>query len=118
MSRMDKVSSELRHAICQIIQAELKDPRLGFVTITGIEVSADLKFAKVYFSCLGNAKEKEVSQKALKSAAGFIRSRLGTLVRMRYTPQLDFRLDESTEYGQHIDDIFKKINEGKDKNVS
>ena len=118
MSRTEKLANEIRHAICQILERELKDPHLGFITIIGVDVSPDLQLAKVYFTALGEAKQKEISEKTLKSAAGFIRSRLAGRVRMRYTPVLDFRPDESSEYGQKIDDIFKKINEGKSKDVS
>jgi len=110
VNRIEKVASQIRHNICQIIQKELKDPRIGFITVTGTEVSADLQIAKVYFSVLGSAKQKEDSVNALKNAAGFIRKQLASRLNMRYTPALDFRIDESAEYGQKIDDIFKKIN--------
>lgn len=111
MSRVEKLASELRYHICQIIQKELKDPRIGFITITGVRVSPDLQFAKVYFTVLGDAKQKQASEEAIKSAAGFIRKQLSRRLNARYTPALDFRHDESIEYSQKIDDIFKKIKE-------
>jgi ribosome-binding factor A len=113
VSRTQKLASQIRHAICQILERELKDPHLGFITITGVDISPDLQLAKVYFTAFGEAKQKEISEKTLVNAAGFIRSRLAKHVRMRYTPVLDFKLDDSLEYSRKIDDIFKKINKGK-----
>jgi ribosome-binding factor A len=106
---MKKVASEIRHAVCQIIEREIKDPRLGFITITYVDVSADLKIAKIYFTIFGNEKQKQDSQDALKSAVGFIRTQMTKYLRIRYMPELDFRVDEFFEYGQKVEDIFKKI---------
>jgi len=113
MNRIQKAASQIRHAICQIIERQLKDPRLGFITITEVQVSADLKAAKIYFTVLGNEKQKKDSEKALQSAVGFIRIQLGKYIRLRHVPELNFQPDESFEYGQKIEDLFKKINEGK-----
>lgn len=118
MARKERVASEIRQHICQILQMEIKDPRIGFTTITDIKVSADLKAAKVYFTSHGDDKQKKASHDALKSAAGFIRSQLASRMNMRYTPALDFRRDESIEYGAKIDEIFKKIQEEREKDAS
>ena len=118
MSRLDRVSSEIRHNICDIIQKELKDPRLGFITITAVAVSADLHVAKVYFTALGDRAKKQASHQALKNAAGFIRKELASRMNMCYTPVLDFRFDESVEYGQKIDEIFRKIDDERKKDAS
>ena len=113
MSRAERVANEIKHKICHIIYTEIKDPRIGFITITGVDVSSDLQNAKVYFSVFGDTKQKEASQNALKAASGFIRKQLGMCIKMRYTPILDFRLDESIEYGQKIEDVFRKIHKEK-----
>lgn len=114
--RIEKVAEKLRHELSKIIQQELKDPRIGFVTITGVNVTRDLRLARVYFSVLGDKVQKERVQKGLESAAGFIRKLIGQRVRLRYTPDLEFRLDESIEYCQHIDEVLRKIEEEKKEN--
>lgn len=118
MNRQKKVANELRHNICEIIQRELKDHRIGFLTVTGVDISADLQAAKVYFTVYGDAEQKQASEDAIKTAAGFIRSQLGRRMRMRYTPVLEFRPDASVEYGQRIEDICRKIGEERKKDVS
>ena len=114
MNRLERVSSEIKHEISMIIQSEVKDPHVGFVTITDVEVSPDIKFAKIYFTVLGDDAQKKLSLEALKKASGFIRKQLAIRLNMRYTPALNFKPDQSTEYGSKIDEILKKINaEGK-----
>jgi len=109
MARIDRVSSELKRYISEIVQKEIKDPHVGFVTITEVRVTSDFDIAKVYFSVLGDETQKELSLDALKRSAGFIRKHLAVSLNMRRTPSLDFRLDESEEYGRKIDELFKKI---------
>jgi len=110
MNRLERVSSEIKHEISLIIQAEVKDPHVGFVTITDVEVSPDIKFAKIYFSVLGDDAAKKATLEALKKASGFIRKQLAIRLNMRYTPALTFKHDQSTEYASKIDSILKKIN--------
>ncbi|KPK39326.1 MAG: hypothetical protein AMJ78_08650 [Omnitrophica WOR_2 bacterium SM23_29] len=113
--RPEKIANEIREHISIIIHEELKDPRIGFVTITRIEVTPDIRNAKVFFSVLGGKEEKERAIEGLNSAVGFIRKLLGTRMRIRFTPELIFKLDESTEYRLHLNEIFDKINKEKDK---
>ncbi len=113
--RPERIANELRECISEIIRDELKDPRIGFVTITSVEVTPDIRNAKVYFSCLGAADAKESAAEGLNSAVGFIRKSLGERLRFRFTPELLFRLDESTEYSIHLNEIFDKIHKEKEK---
>ena len=118
MARKEKVSSEIRHYVCRIIQREIKNPHIGFVTITEVEVAADLELARVYFTVLGDEKQKKESHEALKRSAGFIRKQLSLKLNMRRTPVLDFRMDGSIEYGSKIDAIFKKIHDERGNDVN
>jgi len=93
--RKDRLSQQLQREIATVIQRELKDPRLGFVTITKVELSSDLTHAKVAFSCLGALEERARSQEALDHAAGFIRSLVKKRLRLKITPEIVFRYDET-----------------------
>ncbi len=108
-SRPEKVAELIREELCNIFRGELKDPRIGFVTLTKVDLTADLRFAKVYFSVMGDEKTKKGTYDILKKANGFIRSRLGERIRLKFTPEIDFRLDNSLEYSQQIEEILKKI---------
>lgn len=111
MSRIDKVQEELRHHVSQIIQKELNDPRIGFVTIMHIEVSPDLRYAKVFFSVLNKEASLANTIKGLGKAAGFIRKRIGESMRIRYTPKLRFIYDDSGEQQRRIEDIINNIHQ-------
>lgn len=90
--RTGRVGEQLKKELSQIIQSELKDPRVGFITVTGVEVTSDLSQAKVYISVLGNDEQKENTLLALGRATGFIRSEVGRRIRLRHTPELLFKL--------------------------
>ncbi len=113
--RPERVASEMREYISLIIAESTKDPRIGFVTITRVEVTPDLRNSKVYFSSLGGAKEKEYALDGLNSASGYIRKLLGERLRMKFTPELLFKLDESTEYSLHLNELFDRIHKEKEK---
>jgi len=113
--RPERIASEMREYISNIIAEEIKDPRIGFITITRVEVTPDIRNAKVYFSSLGGKDEKESAAEGLNSAAGFIRKSLGEKMRIKFTPELLFRLDESAEYSIHLNQIFDKIHKEKEK---
>lgn len=104
--RAERVASLLEKEISYIVSQELKDPRLGFVTITKVFLTADLKEATVYFSTLG---DKVQDLNTLQQAKGYIKTMLARRIRLRFIPNLQFRFDNSYEYGQRIDDLFKKI---------
>ncbi len=104
MSRMEKINEQMKREIGTMIQSELQDPRLKFVTITHVEVSRDLRQAKVSFSVLGDAKQTTHALNGLNSARGLIRKWIGKHIRMRFTPELEFIYDNSLAYGQMIEE--------------
>ncbi len=104
--RITRISEEVKKEVSNIIQNEIKDPRLpSLVSIIDCNVSKDLGHAKIYISVLGNDEEKKNAIKALKSAAGFIRHELGHRIQLRCTPELHFELDTSIEHGIYINKL-------------
>ncbi len=109
-----RVQDLLREEISLIIQRELQDPGLGFVTVVDVRVSEDLKSAKVYISIYGSDEEQKHTLEALKRSKGYIKFLLGKRVTLRYIPELTFSLDDSLERVQRMEEIFKKdADEGK-----
>jgi ribosome-binding factor A len=111
--RAERVSDQMKHEIADILMRKIKDPRIGFVTVTDVEVSDDLRNAKVFVSIYGG--DKKQTLKGLESAAAFIRSELGKRMRMRFVPELLFRFDATVEQGAHIMELLRTIEENKDK---
>ena len=107
--RMEKVQELMKQEISKIILQELKDPRIGFVTVTQVEVSRDLSLAKVYISIMGSEEQIEGSWKGLQSSLGFIRREVGHRIRLRITPELRFVLDKSLDYSDHIQKLLLQI---------
>jgi ribosome-binding factor A len=95
--RPERLVEEMREEIARMIVSELKDPRLGFVTVTRVELAHDLRYARVYVGVLGSEAEREKSLTALRSAAGFIRRELGRRLRIHHSPEVDFRYDKGLE---------------------
>ncbi len=110
--RAEKLREFLKEEVSQIIQRELKDPRIGFVSITDVEVSMDLRHARVFVSVLGDDAAKERTMAGLHSAQRFIRGELGKRMQTRYTPQVNFRLDESIERGTRVVSLLREVTEG------
>lgn len=108
--RMRRVNSVLREAVAEEVE-ELKDPRLGFVTITGVDTAPNLRSAVVYYSVLGDADQQAQTQAALDAAAPRVTHAVGSGIRMKYTPRLQFRLDESIEAGSRIAKLIHDIHE-------
>jgi ribosome-binding factor A len=104
--RSERVSGQLRRELAQLIQSEVKDPAVGLVSVSDVEVSRDLSHAKVFVTVFDPAGAED-SIRALKRAAGFLRSRLGQEMRMRNIPQLHFSHDDSVEKGQHMDKLIE-----------
>jgi len=94
----------------------IKDPRIGFVTITKVTVSEDFRLAKVYFSVAGTLEERERSMKGLESAKGYVRKELGQRIRLRYTPEIMFQFDPSIEYAIHMEELIQSIHQKKEAN--
>ena len=109
--RQQQVADAIQKEVSLLIQRELKDPRLGFVTVTRAEVSPDLHYAKVFVSVLGSPEEQAASLQALASAAGFLRHELGRRLSMRYTPALQFRTDSSIAHGDRIARLLTELHE-------
>lgn len=107
--RVHRIAEQIKKELGQILQRELKDPRIGFVTITGVEVTGDLQQAKIYLSIMGNEETKRLTMDALLKAKGFIRSEIGRRISMRHTPELLFQVDQSLDYGNRIDHLLKQI---------
>ncbi|MEE9542527.1 MAG: 30S ribosome-binding factor RbfA [Thermodesulfobacteriota bacterium] len=108
--RKDRVGDLIRKEIATMLSfGEIKDSRIGLVTITVVHMSADLRNAKVYFSMIGSAKEREKSLKGLNSASGFIRRRLAKVLRIKRIPTVSFVFDDSIEYSSHIAGILKDV---------
>ena len=106
--RSQRVGDLLRKEIADIIIYKLKDPRIGFVTVTGIDVTDDIKIAVVYISIL-KEEEKKTTLDILNSAKSFIRSELSKRLRMKFIPSIEFRLDSSIEYGSRIETLLNEI---------
>lgn len=95
--RPERLAEEIREEIARMIASELKDPRLGFVTVTRVELAHDLRYARVHVGVLGTEAEREKSLAALRSAAGFVRRELGRRLRIHHSPEVDFRYDKGLE---------------------
>lgn len=106
-SRSDRVGGELVKELSQIIQQEMKDPRLGFVSVTRVEVAKDLRHANAFVSVMGSKEEKESTLTALSSGAGFIRTLISKRMKMRIIPDFVFKLDDSIEYGARIQELLR-----------
>lgn len=107
--RTDRVGHLMMMEISQLILLKIKDPRLGFVTVTHVDVSPDLKSACVFYSVLGTEEAKRNTQMVLEKSAGFLQREIGSVLKMRNTPRLIFRLDASLEKGLEIDKILKDL---------
>jgi ribosome-binding factor A len=114
--RSEKVADLIQKEISQMLVKSIKDPRIGFVTITKVSVSEDCRFAKVYFSVVGTLAERERSMKGLDSAKGFVRKELGRRIRLRYTPEILFQFDPSIEYAIHMGELIQTIQKEKEPN--
>jgi len=108
-TRQERIRELLRTEVSRIVQRDLKDPRLGFVTITDAEVSKDLRHAKVFVSVMGDEQQKEESIKVLQKAAGYIRTEFGRDARMKVIPEITFHLDLSVEHGARIFELLQQV---------
>ncbi len=112
-ARTERVGEEFREILAEEIQ-KLKDPRVGFVTVTGVRVSPDLRVAWVYYTAFGDEKAKAGSRAALRSASPHLRHELGRQVRLKVTPELRFEEDDTMVTGRRIDDLIEKIHTEED----
>ena len=107
--RSEKVAEAIHEMVSELLVKGLKDPRIGFVTVTGVKVTDDLHLATIYFTVIGSDAEKKDTEQGLNSARGYIRKELGKNLRMRYVPDIVFRYDASVDYGSRIESLLKEI---------
>ena len=106
--RVNRVAEQMKKELSDIISNRIKDPRVGFVTVTGVDVTGDLQQAKAYITVLGND-SREATLEGLNKAKGFIRSEIGKRIRLRKTPEISFEIDESIEYGNRINRLLHDL---------
>lgn len=107
--RAQRVQEQMKKELGEILNQKIKDPRVGFVTVTDVEVTNDLQHATVYISVLGKDEEKEETLVGLSKAKGFIRSEIGKRIRLRKTPEIEFQFDEAHEYGNRIEQLLREL---------
>ena len=109
--RINRISEEVKRVVSGVISNDLKDPRISPLTsITYVEVTRDLRYAKIYVSVLGNEKDKKETLEGLENAKGFIRREIGNRINLRYVPEPIFNLDDSIEQGIYISKLNDKVN--------
>ena len=108
-ARMRRVNEAVREVVSAHIAGDLKDPRIGFVTVTGVDTSPDLRHARVYVSVLGSEVEREEALEGLTSARGFLQSQVGTELRMKRTPTLEFLNDPSIDHGMKMERLISEV---------
>lgn len=113
--RVGRVQEAIRQEVSMIVQNHIKDPRIGFLTITKVELTKDLRHASIYFSVLGESKDKHLALKGLNSAKGYIRGLLSDKIKLRYMPNIVFKIDESISRANEIFEILGKIKQEKEK---
>jgi len=106
--RPERLAEQIKEEVSLIIAGEVEDPRVGFVTVTDAKLTPDLRYAKIYVSVMGTEAEVKESLAALKHAAGFIRTQLGAVLRMRRTPELHFVHDETIETAARIEELLSE----------
>jgi ribosome-binding factor A len=106
--RSERVAEALQALVADLLLREIKDPRIGLVTVTAVTVSPDLRHARIFFSCLGDAARRAQSLKGLTSAAGFVRSQVARKLNLRVAPEIVFELDPSLEQAERIARLLKE----------
>ncbi|MGE5592679.1 MAG: 30S ribosome-binding factor RbfA [Betaproteobacteria bacterium] len=112
--RVERVAEAIRSEVADILAREIKDPRLGFATVTDVEVSDDLRHVKIFVSVMGDKAQVDETMAALESATGFVRSEIGRRIRLRHTPEIVFRYDTSIKRGARVFELLKEIQSEKE----
>lgn len=107
--RSERVAAAIRREASILLQEKLKDPRIGFVTVTGAAITEDLRSAVIYYSVLGDDKAAKLAEKGLKSALPFIKKELAWRLKLRYAPDLKLKIDETLKSKERIDELLRKI---------
>jgi ribosome-binding factor A len=105
--RAERVAEAMREVIAELLLRDIKDPRIGMITLTTVEVSDDLRHARVYFSCVGDLPARERSLDGLRSASGFIKAQVTRRLRLRYAPELTFVFDSAIEVADRLANLLK-----------
>ncbi len=113
--RLNRVEEACHEVLSEVLQREVKDPRVGFVTITDVKLTADLRHSRVFVSVLGDEDDVERSMAGLDSAKGYMRSALGKHLRIKYLPEIEFVLDSSGEEALRLEGIMKQVEEELDR---
>jgi ribosome-binding factor A len=113
--RSNRIGEQMKKELSDIIGRKIKDPRVGFVTVTAVDVTGDLQQATVYVSVFGDSDQKEQTLKSLAKATGFIRTEIGRRIRMRKTPDIFFKFDESLSYGSKIESLLSDIKQNENE---
>jgi ribosome-binding factor A len=109
--RPQRLALQIQHEVSLMISRDMKDRRVGFVTITGVQLTPDLRHAKIFISFMGSEAEKTESLETLNHAIGWIRHELGQRIRTKFLPEIVFVTDTSQDYGEHIDKLIEEIHE-------
>ncbi|WP_125153729.1 30S ribosome-binding factor RbfA [Clostridium rectalis] len=110
--RAGRINEEVKKEVSNIIQYDIRDPRMGaMVSVTKVDVTKDLRYAKIYVSIFGDEETKINTLSALKHSAGFIRREIGHRINLRYTPEIIIKLDDTIEHGMHIDKLLADLKE-------
>lgn len=109
--RQDQLGELIAEELSDLIRTRMKDPRVGFASITTVQVSGDLRHAKVFVSVMGSSEDQRATLKALDHANGFLRHELAQRLTIRYTPEISFKLDESIARGAHLLDLMRQVRE-------
>jgi ribosome-binding factor A len=112
--RSERIADLIQREVSELLQKSIKDPRIGFVTLTRVQVSDDCRQARIYYSVMGTPEEQEGSLTGLQSARGFIRKELGHRLQLRYAPDVLFQFDPSIEYSIRLEEIFQKLHENEE----
>ncbi len=112
--RLERVQEALRQEISRIIHDKLRDPRIGFITITKVDLTKDLRHARVYFSVLGEMRDKNLALKGLNSAKGYIKNLIADKIKLRFMPEVIFKIDDTLEHAREIYDLLGKLKKEKD----
>ena len=107
--RPERVGEQIHKEVTRLLMYNIKDPRVAPVTLTGVQMSRDIRSAKIYYTVHGSPAEKKEAEKGLKSAAPYIRRELGKIMKLRFVPNVYFRFDESIDYGQKIDALLHQV---------
>jgi len=109
IKRSEKIAEAIHELVSGLLVKGVKDPRIGFTTITAVKVADDLHLATIYFTVIGEETEKKATEQGLNSARGFIRKEIAKTLSMRHVPEIEFKYDESVDYGRRIDSLLDEI---------